>query len=142
MRSTIVKTSLWGVLLPPWIRRVPDKRTRILVVDDEADIRLALRIALVSLGFDVVDAGSGEEALQKLKTETPEIILLDMNMPGIGGLPACRSIRAISSSRIIVMSSKSSDAEKAEALRAGADDYITKPFSIDQLTTRIRAATP
>jgi len=111
-----------------------------MIVDDEADIRLALRIALSSRGFDVVEAESGEEALKKLLADMrPDIVLLDVNMPGLGGLHACRSIRAGSPARIIVMSAQTSETGKAEALSAGADGYIGKPFSIEKLMLRIRA---
>jgi DNA-binding response OmpR family regulator len=83
-----------------------------VIVDDKADIRLALRIALSARGFEVVEAGSGEEALEKLQTETPDIILLDINISGVGGLHACRSIRATSPARIIVMSAQSQRRER------------------------------
>jgi two-component system, OmpR family, KDP operon response regulator KdpE len=119
---------------------VSDKRKTIMIVDDKADIRLALRIALSARGFEVVEAGSGEEALKKLRAEPgPDIILLDVNMPGLGGLNACRSIRAGSPAQIIVMSAQTSGTGKAEALSAGADVYIGKPFSIEELMLRIRA---
>jgi DNA-binding response OmpR family regulator len=119
---------------------VSDKKT-IMIVDDKADIRIALRIALSARGFEVVEAGSGEEALEKLRAEPgPDIILFDVNMPGLGGLHACRSIRASSHARIIVMSAQSSETGKADALSAGADEYISKPFSIEELMLRISAA--
>lgn len=113
-----------------------------MIVDDKVDIRLALRVALSARGFEVVEAGSGEEALEQLRAGAgPDIILLDVNMPGLGGLHACRSIQAISHARIIVMSAQRSETGKAEALSAGADEYISKPFSIEELTLRIRATT-
>jgi len=113
-----------------------------MIVDDKADIRLALRIALSARGFEVVEAGSGEEALEKLRAEAaPDIILVDVNMPGLGGLHACRSIRAGSPARIIVMSAQRSETGKSEALSAGADEYISKPFSIEELMLRIRTET-
>jgi len=121
---------------------VSDKSRTIMIVDDKADIRLALRIALNARGFEVVEAGSGEEALKKLRAEeSPDIILLDVNMPGLGGLHACRAIRAGSPAQIIVMSAQSSETGKAEAFSAGADGYIGKPFSIEELMLHIRAAT-
>ena len=117
---------------------VADKGKRIMIVDDKAGIRLALRIAFSARGFEVVEAGSGEEALEKLRTEAvPDIILLDVNMPGLGGLHACRSIRASSPARIIVMSAQGSETGKAEALSAGANEYISKLFSIEELMSRI-----
>jgi two-component system KDP operon response regulator KdpE len=108
-----------------------------MIVDDKADIRLALRIALSARGFEVIEAGSGEEALEKVRTEAaPDIILVDVNMPGLGGLYACRAIRDGSHARIIVMSARSSETGKSEALSAGADEYISKPFSIEELMLR------
>ena len=113
-----------------------------MIVDDKADIRLALRIALSARGFEVVEAGSGEQALKMLLADTrPDIILLDVNMPGLGGLHACRAIRAGSPAQIIVMSAQTPETGKAEALNAGADAYIGKPFSIEGLMLRIRATT-
>ena len=113
---------------------------RILVVDDEPQIRRVMRATLVSRGYVVSDAQSGEEALDKLREEKFDLVLLDMNMPGMGGLEACRSIRAGSDMPIIIVSIRNAEKDKVEALDAGADDYVTKPFSTPELLARIRAA--
>lgn len=112
----------------------------ILVVDDEPQIRRVLRASLQSQGVKVLDAQNGEEALEHLRTHHVDLILLDMNMPGMGGLDTCRAIRNAWNMPIIVVSVKDTDKDKVEALDAGADDYVTKPFSFDELLARIRAA--
>ena len=113
---------------------------RILVVDDEPQIRRVMRATLVSRGYVVSDARSGEEALEKLREEKFDLVLLDMNMPGMGGMEACRSMRAGSDMPIIILSIRNAEKDKVEALDAGADDYVTKPFSTPELLARIRAA--
>lgn len=112
---------------------------RILVVDDEPQIRRVMRTTLVAQGHVVADARTGEEALDTLRKERFDLVLLDLNMPGIGGLEACRLIRGSSDVAIVVLSVRSSEKDKVEALDAGADDYITKPFSVPELLARIRA---
>jgi len=112
----------------------------ILVVDDEPQIRRVMRMALSSQGFEVIEARSGEEGLEKLREHLPDLVLLDLNMPGIGGLETCRSIRIGSEVPIIVLTVRSKEEEKVEALDAGADDYVTKPFGMKELLARIRAA--
>lgn len=112
-----------------------------MIIDDEPQARRVLRTALIAHGFEVSDAQSGEEALEKLRTEKPHVILLDLNMPGIGGMETCRMIRERSEVPIIVVSAAKSEREKVEALNAGADDYITKPASIGEMVARIRAGT-
>ena len=113
---------------------------RILIVDDEPQIRRVMRTTLVARGYVVSDARSGEEALDKLREEKFDLVLLDMNMPGMGGMEACRSIRAGSDMPIIILSIRNAEKDKVEALDAGADDYVTKPFSTPELLARIRAA--
>lgn len=113
--------------------------SRILVVDDEPQARRVLRTALVAQGFEVNDAASGEEALTKLREEPPDVVLLDLKMPGMGGLDACREIRASSELPIIVVSGKKSGQDRVEAFEAGADQYVTKPFGIDELVACIHA---
>jgi len=112
----------------------------ILVVDDEPQIRRVMRMALSSQGFEVIEARSGEEGLEKFREHLPDLVLLDLNMPGIGGLETCRSIRIGSEVPIIVLTVRSKEEEKVEALDAGADDYVTKPFGMKELLARIRAA--
>lgn len=112
---------------------------RILVVDDEPQIRRVMRTALAANGYEAFEARTGEEALEVLREDNPDLILLDMNMPGIGGMAACREIRAVSDAAIIVLSVRDSESDKISALDAGADDYITKPFSVNELMARIRA---
>jgi len=112
----------------------------ILVVDDEPQICRTLRATLVPQGYAVRDAASGEEALETLGEAKPDLILLDLNMPGMGGLAACRAIREHSDAAIIVLTIRDAEKDKVAVLDAGADDYITKPFSTPELLARIRAA--
>jgi two-component system KDP operon response regulator KdpE len=113
---------------------------RILIVDDDPQIRRVLRTALVAQSYEVVDARNGEEALEKLRDEKVDLIILDMNMPGMGGLETCRSVRSSSDVSIIMLTVRDSESDKVEALDAGADDYMTKPFGSPELLARIRAA--
>jgi two-component system KDP operon response regulator KdpE len=114
---------------------------RILIVDDEASIRRGLRTTLNALGFTTSEAARGEEALSLVRTSRFDAVLLDLNMPGIGGVETCRRMRRIAPRLpILVVSVTDSEDGKVEALDAGADDYTTKPFSMRELTARIRAA--
>jgi two-component system KDP operon response regulator KdpE len=114
---------------------------RILVVDDESAIRRALRPPLVELGFQVAEASRGEEALQLLRSTTFDAVLLDVNMPGIGGVETLRRIRAFAPRLpILMLTVRDKEEEKVEALDLGADDYVTKPFSTRELIARVRAA--
>jgi two-component system KDP operon response regulator KdpE len=112
---------------------------KILVVDDEPQMRRVMRTTLTAQGYEAVDARSGEEALLKVEAERFDFILLDLNLPGLGGIPICRAIRAGSEVPIIVISVRMSEKDKIIALDAGADDYITKPFGIQELLARMRA---
>ena len=113
----------------------------VLIVDDERSIRLSLRTILGNFGFDIVEAARGEEALALVRTEQFDAVLLDINMPGIGGIEVCRLMRKASPRLPIVMLTvQGSEDRKVEALNAGADDYITKPFQLRELTARLRAA--
>ena len=112
----------------------------ILIIDDEPQIRRVLKTSLSSQGGRVLVAENGEQALEVLRQETVDVVLLDLNMPGMGGLEACRAIRAAWNMPIIVISVRDSGPDKVEALDAGADDYVTKPFSFEELMARIRAA--
>ena len=113
---------------------------KILIVDDEPQIRRVLRVTLSAQGYVVSDARTGEEALEQLRSERPDLILLDVNMPGAGGLQTCRIIRESSDVAIIMLTVRDSERDKVDALDAGADDYIVKPFSTPELFARVRAA--
>jgi two-component system KDP operon response regulator KdpE len=114
---------------------------RVLVVDDEAAIRRALRPPLVELGVHVTEASRGEEALQLLRAGSFDVVLLDINMPGIGGIETLRRIRAFAPRLpVLMVTVRDGEEEKVEALEQGADDYVTKPFSIRELIARIRTA--
>jgi two-component system KDP operon response regulator KdpE len=113
---------------------------RILVIDDEPQIRRIMRTALTGAGYEVDDAKTGEEGLVKVREFRPDLVLLDINMPGMGGLAACRAIRTDSNVAIIMLTVRNSEADKVEALDAGADDFVAKPFSTPELLARIRAA--
>jgi two-component system KDP operon response regulator KdpE len=113
---------------------------KILVVDDEPQIRRVMRVILSSQGYQIAEARSGEEALNKFREFLPDLVLLDLNMPGMGGLEACRALRAGSEVPVIILTIRNTEDEKVEALDAGADDYVTKPFSMKELLARIRAA--
>jgi len=110
-------------------------------VDDEAQARRALRIALIARGFEVDDASSGEEAIEKLRVGLPDVVLLDVLLPGMSGVETCRAIRANWDVPVIVISVRKLAMERAEAFEAGADQYLTKPFDVEELITRIRAVT-
>lgn len=112
---------------------------RILVVDDEPQIRRIMRTTLTGAGYEVEDVKTGEEALDKVRDYRPDLILLDINMPGMGGLAACRAIRADPNVAIVMLTVHNTEAAKVEALDAGADDFVTKPFSTPELLARIRA---
>lgn len=113
---------------------------RILVVDDEPQIRRVIRSALNGQGYAVTEARSGEQALEKLREEPLDLVLLDVNLPGMTGLEACRALRATSDVPVIMLTVRNAEKDKVEALDAGADDYVTKPFSTPELLARIRAA--
>jgi two-component system KDP operon response regulator KdpE len=112
---------------------------KVLVVDDEPQMRRALRLSLNAHGRGVVEAESGEEALRKLDSEPCDFVLLDLNIPGLGGMATCRAIRDRSEVPIIVVSIRNSERDKVSALNAGADDYVTKPFGVPELLARIEA---
>ena len=102
--------------------------TTVLIVDDEPQIRRVMRTTLTSQGYAVLEAKSGEDALEKLRGDHPDLILLDVNMPGISGLEVCREIRQSSDIPIIMLTVRNSERDKVQALDAGADDYVVKPF--------------
>ena len=113
---------------------------KVLVVDDDPQIRRVMKVTLVGHGYEVIEARTGEEALEKMPGEMPNLVLLDMNMPGMGGLETCRAVRGGSDIPVIILSVRNTEKDKVAALDAGADDYVTKPFSIEELLARIRAA--
>jgi two-component system, OmpR family, KDP operon response regulator KdpE len=109
------------------------------VIDDDPQIRRAMRATLTARGYQVGDARAGEEGLEELRSSTYDLVLLDMNMPGMGGIETCRLIRSGSEVAIIMLTVSNTEKDKVDALDAGADDYITKPFSMPELLARIRA---
>jgi two-component system KDP operon response regulator KdpE len=116
---------------------------RILVVDDQPQIRRVMRTTLVANGYEMDEARSGEQALEKLRSGHYDLVLLDMNMPGVDGLETCRAIRASRAwpePAVIMLTVRSGERDKVEALDAGADDYVIKPYSTPELLARIRAA--
>jgi two-component system KDP operon response regulator KdpE len=115
------------------------ERSRILVVDDETQIARVLKTALNSQGYEVKTAGDGESGLNLAVDWIPDLIVTDLSMPGITGIELCRSVRERSQVPIIVLSVKGEEKTKIEALDAGADDYVTKPFSVSELLARVRA---
>jgi two-component system KDP operon response regulator KdpE len=114
--------------------------TTILVIDDEPQIRRVMRTTLALHGYSVVEARSGEEALEKVRGARPDLILLDVNLSGISGLETCREIRNTSDVPIIMLTVRDTERDKVRALDAGADDYVIKPFGVDELMARVRAS--
>src|SRR5450631_3064309 len=112
---------------------------RVLVVDDEAQITRVLRTALSAQGYDVRAANDPEEALRLFEEWSPDLMVTDLMMPGMSGVDLCRRVRRKSATPIIVLSVRDQERSKVEALDAGADDYVTKPFSIQELLARVRA---
>lgn len=115
---------------------------RILIADDEPQIRRVMRAALAAAGYEVSDARNGEQAIESLRENPVDLLLLDMNMPGAGGLETCRAIRRErpgAEPAIIMLTVRGAEKDKVMALDAGADDYVTKPFSMAELLARIRA---
>ena len=112
---------------------------KILIADDDPQILRALRITLSASGYDVITAGDGREALRAAADKHPDLIVLDLGMPGLTGIEVIEGVRGWSSMPILVVSGRSDSLDKVEALDAGADDYVTKPFAADELLARIRA---
>jgi two-component system KDP operon response regulator KdpE len=118
----------------------PVGAAKVLLVDDDAHVRRALRTTLASSGYTVVESRTGEEAIEEIHADgTVDMVLLDIKMPGIGGFEACRKIRKISDVPVLVISVCRTQEEKVQAFDAGADDYLVKPFGIQELLSRIHA---
>jgi two-component system, OmpR family, KDP operon response regulator KdpE len=117
---------------------MPDHR-RILVVDDESQITRVLRTSLSSQGYDIRVANDGETALEIMKNWTPDLVVTDLSMPNMDGLELCRRLRTMTQVPIIVLSVRGEERTKIQALDAGADDYVTKPFGMEELLARVRA---
>ena len=116
-----------------------ESKQRILVVDDEPQITLVLRSGLVKHGYDVRVAAEGESALELFRAWIPHLVVTDLSMPNMGGLELCRRLRTMTKTPIIILSVKGEERVKVEALDAGADDYVTKPFGMGELVARVRA---
>ena len=113
---------------------------RVLVVDDEGPIQRALEINLVARGYEVLLASTGEEALRLAASDHPDVVLLDLGLPGLDGIDVIHGLRGWTNVPIIVVSARDAETEKVRALDAGADDFVTKPFGMDELLARLRAA--
>lgn len=113
---------------------------RILVIEDERDIADFIRRGLVLKGYEVDVAYDGEQGLAAARERMPDLVVLDLMLPGIDGIEACRRLRAVGDVPIIILTARDSVADKVEGLEAGADDYVTKPFAFDELMARVRAA--
>ncbi|MBI4855099.1 MAG: response regulator transcription factor [Acidobacteria bacterium] len=116
-----------------------NRQPMILVVDDEPQLLRAMKASLPAAGYEVVTASDGEEALARINQEIPDLIILDLVMPGLSGLEVCRRVRTFSIVPIVVLSAKGAEQDKVTALNIGADDYMTKPFSLNELLARIQA---
>jgi two-component system KDP operon response regulator KdpE len=113
--------------------------SRILVVDDEEQILRALRRALAARAYEVVTAPDGEDAIAEVEASAPDLVVLDLNLPGIDGLEVCRRLRVWTQVPILILSVREDEAGKVRALDLGADDYLTKPFGVEELLARVRA---
>ena len=113
--------------------------SRILVVDDEVEILRALRRALAARGHEVVTSADGEDAIVAVETSVPDLVVLDLHLPGIDGMEVCRRLRTWTRVPILILSVRDDELGKVEALDLGADDYLTKPFGVDELLARVRA---
>jgi two-component system, OmpR family, KDP operon response regulator KdpE len=118
------------------------KPVRVLIVDNDSAMRRALRSSLAPHGYAIEEARSGEEAIEGADQRPPDLVLLDVNMPGIGGIEACRRLRSIvPQAGVVMVTVCDGEEDKIQALEAGADDYVTKPFSLRELHARMRALT-
>ena len=118
-----------------------EQQGSVLLIEDDFGIRRSLQATLTALGFNVSEAGNGEEGILRMQTTAPDVILLDINMPGIGGMETCGRLRqSFPSVSIFMLTVREGEDDKVKALESGADDYITKPFQIRELVARLRAA--
>jgi two-component system KDP operon response regulator KdpE len=116
-------------------------QAKVLIVDDESSLRRILRVSLGALGFEAEEASTGEEALALLGSDQYDVVLLDIEMPGKGGIETCREINALSPRPVVLMLTvRDGEEDKAKAFEAGADDYVTKPFRLPDLVARVRTA--
>lgn len=113
--------------------------TRIMVVDDDATILRTLRINLKARGYDVVGVGTGRDALEEFVAATPDLVVLDLGLPDLDGTEVLRRLRQVSTTPVVVLSARHESDDKVEALDEGADDYVTKPFGMEELMARVRA---
>jgi two-component system response regulator RegX3 len=120
-------------------RRAPEPGIRILIVEDEESLADSVRYNLEREGYQVTVAGDGREALDRFRRESPALVILDLMLPELSGLDVCRTIRSESDVPIIMVTAKDSEADKVTGLELGADDYVTKPFSVRELVSRVRA---
>jgi two-component system response regulator RegX3 len=120
-------------------RRAPEPGIRILIVEDEESLADSVRYNLEREGYQVTVAGDGREALDRFRRESPALVILDLMLPELSGLDVCRTIRSESDVPIIMVTAKDSEADKVTGLELGADDYVTKPFSVRELISRVRA---
>jgi two-component system KDP operon response regulator KdpE len=120
---------------------VSEGKTRVLVVEDDPEMRRALALNLTARGYLISTAADGAEALDQAAAATPDVIVLDLGLPDLDGMDIIRAIRGYSRTPIVVLSGRTSSGDKVDALEAGADDYVTKPFDVNELVARLRAAT-
>jgi two-component system KDP operon response regulator KdpE len=120
---------------------VTDGKTRVLVVDDDPEMRRALSLNLTARGYQITTAADGVAALNEVAATSPDVIVLDLGLPDMDGMDIIRAIRGYSRTPIVVLSGRTSSGDKVDALEAGADDYVTKPFNVHELVARLRAAT-
>jgi DNA-binding response OmpR family regulator len=118
---------------------MPADRQRILIVEDEDSLAESIRYNLEREGFTVRVAGDGADALERFRADRPELVILDLMLPQVSGLDVCRAIRAESTVPVIMVTAKDAEADKVTGLELGADDYVTKPFSMRELVSRVRA---
>ncbi|KLU60814.1 KDP operon transcriptional regulatory protein KdpE [Peptococcaceae bacterium CEB3] len=115
-------------------------KIRVLVIDDEVQIRRLLKVALTAHGYDVYEAGTGQSGLNWIAMHKPDLVLLDLGLPDQDGLEVIKNLREWSQVPVVILSAREQESEKIAALDAGADDYVTKPFSMGELLARLRAA--